>query len=719
MKKTFSIFIVFTLAISGLAQPFARNISPISSASTWFVDANTGYTVGSRGKILKTTDGGHHWEHYYTGIEENFSCVKFYNSSLGVVLGGNETILITHNGGGTWELVTGDLNLPFSGNFSDIWFHDADHWSITSYNAILKTDDGGVTWYYILTNSNNNVRKIVFKDASNGFLTTNGAYTIYKTTDGGATWNFSSAFSMDTPANDFIFVDVNTGLLALSGGDIVRTADGGNSWTAVYNGSIPLFGFVFTDAQNGYCVGDDGTILRTTDGGANWSDISLTGISLSLTGGRSTSSETLFMGESGMRVRGTGDTFTIESEWSVGHGTLFALGFYDENNGIVGGSVSDFSEGIALRTNDGGNSWKRISLPSIADIFDVHYVSATDVYLLGQNTGFGTIPTIFHSTDGGLNFSEYTVNTNNGVANINWTKMKSIGNNYFLAGNGIEGGFFYSTDAGVSWTKSSDPIAWGTDFDMFDASNGFLSGYTGSGIPQTNDGGVSFTVSPLSTPQGLYCVDYGNASTIFAGGDWGNIFKSSNNGASWSSVHTEDFHTTFRNIEFWNENKGIAVGGKMDESFNNPYLYYTNDGGASFQQIDAARDFAWGSNTLYTIKWVGEDLGYAAGEASNLYKICNTCNNPETTVNVTEWSESTPALVLFPNPAKPGSLVRIGIDERTKASYRLMNISGQVISTGNVRNQAVSLPAGIVSGIYILSVQTETGIYNTRITVEE
>jgi photosystem II stability/assembly factor-like uncharacterized protein len=49
---------------------------------------------------------------------------------------------------------------------------------------------------------------------------------------------------------------------------ILRTTDGGVTWTAQSSGTINfLFGVSFTDANTGTAVGGFGTILHTTTGG--------------------------------------------------------------------------------------------------------------------------------------------------------------------------------------------------------------------------------------------------------------------------------------------------------------------------------------------------------------------------------------------------------------------------------------------------------------------
>jgi hypothetical protein len=61
-------------------------------------------------------------------------------------------------------------------------------------------------------------------------------------------------------------VDANTGTVVGEYGAIVRTTDGGSSWTIQVSGTTQtLWAVSFTDVNNGTAVGEGGTILRTTD----------------------------------------------------------------------------------------------------------------------------------------------------------------------------------------------------------------------------------------------------------------------------------------------------------------------------------------------------------------------------------------------------------------------------------------------------------------------
>src|SRR5439155_26446050 len=128
----------------------------------------------------------------------------------------------------------------------------------------------------------------------------------------GAQWHWQNPLPQGNNLRGASFVDANTGTVVGDYGTIVRTTDGGNSWTIQVSGTTQnLRAVSFIDANNGTAVGEGGTILGTADGGANWMP--------------QTSGTTL-------QLRG--------------------VSLSDANNGTAVGEG-----GTILRTTDGGNSW--------------------------------------------------------------------------------------------------------------------------------------------------------------------------------------------------------------------------------------------------------------------------------------------------------------------------------------------------------------------------
>ncbi|MBK7856282.1 MAG: hypothetical protein IPJ79_16570 [Bacteroidetes bacterium] len=68
-----------------------------------------------------------------------------------------------------------------------------------------------------------------------------------------------------------VFTNANTGYVVGNGGVILKTINGGASWTQQTSGtSNDLFEASFLNEDTGYAVGYMGTILKTTNGGINW-----------------------------------------------------------------------------------------------------------------------------------------------------------------------------------------------------------------------------------------------------------------------------------------------------------------------------------------------------------------------------------------------------------------------------------------------------------------
>jgi photosystem II stability/assembly factor-like uncharacterized protein len=67
------------------------------------------------------------------------------------------------------------------------------------------------------------------------------------------------------------FSDDSNGWLVGQSGEILRTANGGESWAAQTSGTLfTLTGVHFVNSQIGFAVGNNGTILKTTNGGNTW-----------------------------------------------------------------------------------------------------------------------------------------------------------------------------------------------------------------------------------------------------------------------------------------------------------------------------------------------------------------------------------------------------------------------------------------------------------------
>jgi photosystem II stability/assembly factor-like uncharacterized protein len=69
-------------------------------------------------------------------------------------------------------------------------------------------------------------------------------------------------------------LDTNTAVAVGASGLILRTIDGGDTWTVQPSSTTTnLYSVAFSDFKTGLAVGYGGTLLRTADGGVTWSAV--------------------------------------------------------------------------------------------------------------------------------------------------------------------------------------------------------------------------------------------------------------------------------------------------------------------------------------------------------------------------------------------------------------------------------------------------------------
>jgi len=207
--------------------------------------------------------------------------------------------------------------------------------------------------------------------------------TILRTTNGGATWTLQTSGTTNTLWG-ISFVNTNVGTVVGNSGTILRTTNGGTIWTPQSGGSgWALSGVSFTNSDIGTIVGHGlvfpewvGIILRTTDGGTNWE--------FQTSGTNHTLHDVCFINASIGTAVGDGGTILRTSDggqnWSQQvSGTterLFGISFSDVNTGTGVGE-----NGTILRTWNGGiplttfplvvaidNGWNIVSIPGLHPI---------------------------------------------------------------------------------------------------------------------------------------------------------------------------------------------------------------------------------------------------------------------------------------------------------------------------------------------------------------
>ena len=192
----------------------------------------------------------------------------------------------------------------------------------------------------------------------------------------------------------------------------------------------------FLSPTTGWAVGHGGVVLKTTNGGESWT--------LQLTGDTAARIERdTAKDELAHNVPGAAQRVTV-AEQLVANGPdkpFFDIHFTDEWNGLVVGAF-----GLAFATRDGGKTWvsaaTRLDNPEGLHLYELHAAGA-DLYIAGEQG------TVFRASGATGAFSKVTTPYNGTFFGMT-SRMSGE-----LILHGLRGNVFRSFDRGESWSRVS------------------------------------------------------------------------------------------------------------------------------------------------------------------------------------------------------------------------------------------------------------------------
>lgn len=194
--------------------------------------------------------------------------------------------------------------------------------------ALLSTTNGGNSWMTFTYPGTGTFNHIYFLDLRNGFITGNGM--LMRTATGGATWeNVTPPNLAGLNLLMMSFPTPTTGYLVASDAShaatdlVFKSIDGGTTWTKVYDGSV---------AGDGVWIYD----MQFIDAGVG------------VFAGRVTSQAMFKTEDAGITL-----TRTFTPKGTPPPGAMSVVDFASKTLGYAAGS-----EGLVLRTTDGGTTWK-------------------------------------------------------------------------------------------------------------------------------------------------------------------------------------------------------------------------------------------------------------------------------------------------------------------------------------------------------------------------
>lgn len=263
-----------------------------------------------------------------------------------------------------------------------------------------------------------------------------------------------------------------------------------------------LVAVYFTSAEKGWIAGDAGYLASTSDGGKNWSKYPLnTTDDINEIYFRNDDNGYLVAGKKMFITRDAGRTWQETRIYKTTDFRTFSpeflsIRFVDRKRGFVIGSLlnnkDEVVDSLLMRTEDGGETWQRIIVPSKLELFDMASNGSSRLWIVGDKG------LILATTDGGDTWRTQTSGATRALFNVDFRDDKE---GYVVGGGGT---ILRTENGGATWEKvvTSFPKSF-KRVDFADDKNGWIVGFDGT-ILRSSDKGRTWVKQDSKTAENLY-----------------------------------------------------------------------------------------------------------------------------------------------------------------------------------------------------------------------
>ncbi len=369
--------------------------------------------------------------------------------------------------------------------------------------------------------------------------------------------------------------DANTAIAAGEFGTVIKTTDGGNSWTVTHllSGKDVTFYNMDFVGNNGWIVGENGQVLKTNNEGSDWYPLS----------------------------SGTNEN-------------LDGIFFLDANIGWISGA-----NGTLLKTTNGGSTWSDQSLSRDFNVSSLFFISE-DVGFAGlrnPESPYSTISNPLYMTqDGGDTWAPATFPVDRNINDIFFLDS-STG---WITTMGL---IYVTTDGGSTWNSQTNVLH--TDFmniHFQDENSGWVIAANNNLYTTTNGGETWVEEGQLPVPAGnVRSASFNSANNFMIVGTRGLIMNSTDSGESWTAVSNHSIVSGNTDVHFTSNTKGYMVKG-------NSYVYITDDAGANWEEFDTSVDAGIGRTLgIRRIHFSDENNGWAVTSIGDVLKTTDGGEN--------------------------------------------------------------------------------------------
>lgn len=487
-------------------------------------------------------------------------------------------------------------------------------------DSVYRSTDNGVTWTAVLKGLEGEYRNIASNPTNPNRVLLGIERALYISDDGGLTFKDAGDYPPLNLEGTFRLVYAPDGqvVYALVAGKLLRSADGGSSWTET-TGTLPTntaahwlvvskanHDVLFLGAQ-----GTSGNLYKSIDAGASWNPVMpTTGYVSSVAIDPNNENIMLAITQTGVQRSINGG-----ASWTVAYFDFPSYVYFDPL--VANRAFMIYSHGRTLRSVDGGATWstagdiKATSLYSVA--FDPNQAGKM---MYGSSDGVAT------SENAGTSWQKRNVGFHGGTFSDFITHTTTSG--LYVTGEPGPLGIFSRSVSGVWEELNADAMRIGAPFG-FDSQGivaaavaptdaNVIYAIRSRGFYKSINGGAQWTLPANATFGGgqtlVLAVDPLNAQVVYVGTNDTGLFRSADGGATWESRSTGLPPIMYK--------RHLVI-----DPVNSSVLYLSGAGNGVFKSVDAGLNWA-PANQGFTVNTDVNRFAIEPGSPNTVYATSNS-----------------------------------------------------------------------------------------------
>lgn len=270
-------------------------------------------------------------------------------------------------------------------------------------------------------------------------------------------------------------------------------------------GTGDLVAVYFTSNERGFVAGDNGYLASTSDGGSTWTPYPLNvSEDINEIYFRNDNDGYLVAGRKMFITKDAGRTWNEtriygQNQFRGMTPEFLSIRFADKKRGIAIGSLlrrvrneDIVVDSLVMRTDDGGESWTRIVMPTKTELFHLDFNGSSHAWIVGDGG------VILSSTDSGRTWVKQVSGTTNALYNVDF---RDDNEGYAV---GEKGTILRTENGGAYWQRviANFPENF-MRVDFADDKNGWIVGHRGT-ILRSSDRGRTWVKQDSGTTNHLY-----------------------------------------------------------------------------------------------------------------------------------------------------------------------------------------------------------------------